>query len=569
MNAALPYSTIIITFVGGIAVFLYGMSTMSDGMKKLSGERIRALMAALTSNRVYGLLVGAFTTMVIQSSSAIMVMLVGLVQSQLMTYTQAMGVILGAEIGTTVTAQLIAFRLNDYALLIFAFGFTLKILGKASGIRHWGEAIAGFGLLFFGMQLMSEAMAPLRDYPPLLSILDQLKTPLLSVVVGLCVTAIIQSSSAFVGIIIVLAQQGNLTLEASIPLMLGSNIGTCVTAAIASIGTFRAARRVSLAQILMNSISVAFFLFWIPESIRIVQLFSSGADLPRQIANAHTFYNALMSFAFLPLVPVVARMVLLLLPDKAEENRLIPAVWYLQTAALQTPSMALSFARAEMARMNKILGRMLAGIIPSFIGTAPAFDSIFPHLSPLQAIRMRENKIDYLETQVTNYLFKIVEQPLSDRESREAFALMEIVKEQEAIGDVIEVKLLDLLTERNMLKVDLTAAGKMEICQLQAHIVREIELLTDILREMNPQKAALLLDEEDRFCRLERDVEFRHLERITQKIPASKLTHNIHMELMDGLRQIHEYNASIARTIHALHVEQNAGQPQYASRMEP
>lgn len=568
MSTPLPYQYIIVYFIGGIAVFLYGMNTMSDGLKKISGERMRALMAALTSNRLYGLLVGAFATMMVQSSSAIMVMLVGLVQSQLMTYVQAMGVILGAEIGTTITAQLIAFRLHDYALLIFAGGFVVKMLSRTPGLRHSGEALAGFGLLFFGMQLMSDAMAPLKDFPPLLAALQQLQNPLLSVAIGICTTAIIQSSSAFIGIVIVLAQQGGLTLEASIPLMLGANIGSCITAAIASIGTFRAAKRVSLAQILFNTVSVTFYLFWIPESIRIVQVVSSGADLPRQIANAHTLYNLLMSCTFLPFTPLFARLVLWFLPDQEEETRLIPTVWHLQNSALHTPSMALSFARAEMARMNKILGRMLVGTISSFVGTASAYDSIFPKLPTLRAIKMREEKIDYLETQVTAYLFKIVEQPLSDQESKEAFALMEIVKVQEAIGDVIEKRLLELLAEKYAMKIDLTAEGKQEINELYSHVLQEMSLLIDALQEMDPKKASVLLEQEERFCRLERDVEFRHLERITKRIYESKRSHTIHMELMDGLRQIHEYNASIARTIHALHSDPYGEQPQTAPRQQ-
>nr|WP_321466052.1 Na/Pi cotransporter family protein [uncultured Desulfobulbus sp.] len=558
MNTALPFSTIAVTFIGGLAMFLYGISTMSDGMKKLSGERIRTLMTALTANRFSGLFVGAFATMVVQSSSAIMVMLVSLVQAQMVTYTQVVGVILGAEIGTTFTAQLIAFKLEDYALLLFAFGLFLKLLGRTAGMRQWGEAIAGFGLLFFGMQLMSEAMAPLRSYPPLLSLLHQLENPLISVAVGLCVTAVIQSSSAFVGIIIVLAQQNSLSLEASIPLMFGSNIGTCITGAIASIGTFRAARRVSLAQILINACSVLFFLFWIPEAVQLVRMLSPGADLPRQIANAHTLYNVLMALFFLPLLPAVSRLVLLLLPDNPEEQRLIPAVWYLRSSALQPPSMALGLVRAEMARMNTILGRMLEGVIPSLTGEAPACDSIFPKLSPVQAIHMRENKIDFLESRVTEFLFKAVEQQLSERESKEAFALMEIVKIQEAIGDVIEVKLLGLLVQKKALKLDLTEEGKKEIVGLHTHILKENELLTNALREMDAQQAASLLGEEDHFFRLERDVEFRHMERVVHKVPASRHTHALHMEIMDGLRQIHEYNAAIARTIHALSPEQSS-----------
>lgn len=552
MNTPLSYHLILVHFIGGIAVFLYGMSTMSGGLKKISGERIRSLLLVLTSNRLYGLFAGAFVTMIVQSSSAIMVMLVGLVQSRLMTYVQAMGVILGAEIGTTVTAQLVAFRLHEYALLIFAAGFVLKIVGRTPNWKHAGEALAGFGLLFFGMQLMSEAMLPLRSHAPFVSLLHQLENPLLSVLAGLCFTALIQSSSAFVGIVIVLAQQGSLTLAASLPLMLGANIGTCVTAAIAGIGAGRAARRVSLAQILFNSVSVAFFLCWIPQAIELVRSFSPGAALPRQIANAHTFYNLLMSFSFLPFTHLFARLVVWLLPDKVEEVRLIPAVRHLQESAVNTPSLALGFARAEMARMHKILGRMLDGTIVSFTGAAPAPESVFPSLSILESVRVREEKIDYLERQVTGYLFQIMEQPLSDRESKEAYALMNIVKAQEAIGDIIEVRLLDLLAEKKGLKVDLTGQGKSEITDLFNHIRQEINLLVDALREMDPQKAVKLLEQEERFYLIERDVGFRHLQRVEKKVVESRRSHTVHMELMDGLRQIHEYNVFIAATIQGL-----------------
>lgn len=552
MSATLSYPSILVHFIGGIAVFLFGMSTMSTGMRKISGERIRTLLLVLTTNRLSGLFAGAFVTMIVQSSSAIMVMLVGLVQSRLLSDIRAMGVVLGAEIGTTVTAQLIAFRVHEFALLLFAAGFLLKIVGRTPNWKHAGEALAGFGLLFFGMQLMSEAMLPLRDHAPFIAILHQLENPLPALLAGLCFTALIQSSSAFVGVVIVLAQQGNLTLAASLPLMLGSNIGTCVTAAIACIGTRRAARRVSLAQILFNTFSALFFLFWIPQTVELVRSFSPGAALPRQIANAHTFYSLIMAFSFLPFTHLFARLVVWLLPDRPEEIRLIPAVRHLQGAAVKTPSLALGFARAEMARMHRILGRMLDGVIVSFTGATPAAETVFPSLTILESVRVREEKIDYLEIQVTGYLFQIMEQPLSDRESREAYALMSIVKAQEAIGDIIEVRLLDLLAAKKAMKVDLSEQGKREISDLFVHIRQEIDLLIDALREMDPRKAAGLLEQEERFSLLERDVGFRHLRRLEKRVFASKQTHALHMELMDGLRQIHEYNVAIAAAIQGL-----------------
>ena len=238
-TGAISWAALIMTLAGGLALFLYGMEKMSEGMKKSAGNRMRNILSALTNNRIIGMVVGAFVTMVIQSSSATTVMLVSFVQAQLMTFVQCLGVILGADIGTTITAQLIAFKLTDYALLMIAVGFTLTMFSKKDSTKYIGEAILGFGILFFGMKLMSDAMKPLRTYQPFINMLRGLENPILGLLVGTVFTALIQSSSAFTGIIIVLAQQGLLTLEAGIPLVMGANIGTCITAGLASIGTSR------------------------------------------------------------------------------------------------------------------------------------------------------------------------------------------------------------------------------------------------------------------------------------------------------------------------------------------
>jgi len=218
---------------------------MSDGLKKSAGNKMRAILAALTQNRVIAFIVGAFVTMVIQSSSATTVMLVSFVQAELMGFAQAMGVILGADIGTTITAQLIAFKLTDYALVMIIIGFIVRMLGKTDYVKHMGDALLGFGILFFGMKLMSDAMKPLRTYPEFIDLMKGLENPLAGLLIGTAFTALIQSSSAFTGIVIVLSQQQLITLETGIPLIFGANIGTCITAGFASIGMSRDAKRVA------------------------------------------------------------------------------------------------------------------------------------------------------------------------------------------------------------------------------------------------------------------------------------------------------------------------------------
>ncbi|MCK5099866.1 MAG: Na/Pi cotransporter family protein, partial [Desulfobacteraceae bacterium] len=238
---------IFIGIAGGLAFFLYGMEKMSEGMKSTAGNQMRSILASLTTNRVIGLFVGAFVTMIIQSSSATTVMLVSFVQAGLLNLTQCMGVILGADIGTTVTAQMIAFKLTDYALLMIAIGFLIRMFGKTQQIKNIGDIVLGFGILFFGMKLMSDVMKPLRSYAPFIGLMKDMENPFMGILIGAGFTAIVQSSSATTGVLIVLAQQGLISLEAGIPVIFGANIGTCITAAFAGIGASREAKRVAIA----------------------------------------------------------------------------------------------------------------------------------------------------------------------------------------------------------------------------------------------------------------------------------------------------------------------------------
>ncbi len=320
-SVEISWGDLISGLFGGLAFFLYGMEKMSEGMKQSAGNKMRSILAALTKNRVMALFIGAFVTMVVQSSSATTVMLVSFVQANLMSFAQSLGVILGADIGTTVTAQLIAFKFTDYALLLAALGFAMRLFAKSDNMKNIGDVILGFGVLFFGMKLMSDAMEPLRKYPFFIDLMKDFENPALGLLVGILFTAVIQSSAAFIGIAIVLAQQGLISLEAGIPMILGANIGTCVTAALASIDTTREAKRVALAHALFKIAGVVLFIFWIPSYADIIRAitgkFSSGTA--REIANAHTLFNVSLALLFLPFTGIFARIIIKILPDKEEK----------------------------------------------------------------------------------------------------------------------------------------------------------------------------------------------------------------------------------------------------------
>ncbi|MCP4023951.1 MAG: Na/Pi cotransporter family protein, partial [Desulfobacteraceae bacterium] len=422
---------IFIGLAGGLAFFLYGMDKMSNGMKITAGNKMRTILATLTKNRVIALVVGAFVTMVIQSSSATTVMLVSFVQAGLLNLVQSMGVILGADIGTTITAQMIAFKLTDYALLMVAIGFLLKMFGKTEKLKAIGDIILGFGILFFGMKLMSDVMKPLRTYPAFINLMKDLENPLMGIFIGAAFTSVVQSSSATTGVLIVLAQQGLITIEAGIPVIFGANIGTCVTAALAVIGATREAKRVAIAHVMFKIAGVGLFIFWIPQFADLIQALAAkfGSGTARQIANAHTIFNVSLGLFFLPFIPLFSKFIYYIFPEKEKPKSHEIVVKYIDNSMLDTPPLAIDLARAEISRMAMLLGRMLNAIIIPFLSDEkhispkrkhddearllikeiPKKDAIFPDLTLIEGLDLRERKIDYLEKNIGAYLTHIAQ----------------------------------------------------------------------------------------------------------------------------------------------------------------
>lgn len=555
----ISWTLLLMTLLGGLSFFLYGMKKMSEGMKKAAGNRMRSILSALTNNRVIGLFVGAFVTTVIQSSSATTVMLVSFVQAGLMRFAQTLGVILGADIGATITAQLIASKLTDYALLMIAVGFGFTMFGKKDTQKYLGEVILGFGILFFGMKLMSDAMIPLQTYQPFIDVLKSFENPVFGLLVGTIFTALIQSSGAFTGIVIVLAQQGVLSLEAGIPLIFGANIGTCITAGLASIGTSREAKRVALAHVLFKIGGVVLFIFWIPAFADIIRWISPAAEgsgmgtltgaTPRQIANAHTLFNVSLAFLFLPFTPLFMKYIYKILPQKAEEKVLKPATWHIDESAILTPTLAINLARTEISRIVKIIGRMLEAVIHPFIEKESRQDLYYSQLSLVEGIKMREEKIDFLEEKVSHFLIKITRQELSDNDANEAFAMMSVAKDLESIGDIIDKTIIPLIAKKQALSEDFSEQGKEEIIAFHIKVSKQISRINEAISTFDIEKASNVMAKEAKYTTLESEYRIKHLKRVREELTESVSTHEIHMELMDLLKQINVYTASIAKTI--------------------
>ena len=555
-SSTISWGLLIMNLLGGLALFLYGMSKMSDGMKKAAGNRMRNILAALTKNRVIALIVGAFVTMIIQSSSATTVMLVSFVQAQLMSYAQALGVIMGANIGTTITAQLVAFKLTDYALGMITVGFIMTMFSKRETFKHFGEALLGFGILFFGMYLMSDAMKPLRDYQPFQDLMIGLENPWFGLLIGALFTGLIQSSSAFTGIVITLALNGLITLEAGIPLILGANVGTCITAGLASIGTIRDAKRVAIAHVLFNIGGVLIFIWFIPYLADFVRTLSS--DTPRQIANAHTIFNITVGIVFLPFTTLLAKLVYKILPDKEIEKGVIPTTWHLDDSQISHPAIAIGLVQSELSRMTKIVARMLRAIIHPFTTDDPGEDEIYLKLSVLEGIDMREDKIDFLDEKVVNYLLQIGRQELSNQQMSEVYAMISIANDLESIGDVIHRDMLPLVEKRRQLESDFSEEGKKELKAYHVKMSKQMSRLQDALSEMDPTMAKKILRKEEKYVILESDFRIRHVKRLRDEMEESLETHEVHVEFLDLLKQVSVHLANIAKTI--MEIESSEGE---------
>ncbi len=572
-DGAISWWVLIMTLFGGLALFLYGMEKMSSGMKKAAGDKMRSILSALTNNRYMGLLVGAFVTMIIQSSSATTVMLVSFVQAGLMTFVQSLGVILGADIGTTITAQLVAFKLTDYALLMIAVGFGLMMFGRNDNQKNIGESVLGFGILFYGMKLMSDAMYPLRSYDPFITTLSHLENPLLGLLVGAAFTALIQSSSAFTGIIIVLAQQGLLSLDAGIPLIMGANIGTCITAGLASIGASREAKRVALAHVMFKIVGVLLFIFWVPWFADIIRAISPAstevgmdnlsAVVPRQIANAHTIFNVGLAFMFIPFTGVFAKIILKIFPDVEDERDLTIATWHLDDSAIETPALALDLARSEIARMAKITGRMMNGFIKPFLKNDPGMDRVHPQLTVMEGIEMRERKLDFLEKKIKKYLLQIGQEQLSDTQIAEVFGMITISSQMESIGDIMERNLRPLVTKKRALQLDFSDEGKKELVKYNLKVCKQFSRLEKTFSELDPNRAKKVMVKEEKYLNLEHQYRESHFQRLHAARQESVETDAIHTELLEMMKQINHHTGEIAKIIYELaYHEENEGNPE-------
>jgi len=543
---------LVVGLLGGLSLFLFGMDKMSDALKNVAGEKMKDILGILSNNRIMGLITGAIVTAVIQSSSVTTVMLVGFVSAGLMSLSQTVGVILGADIGTTITAQIVAFKVTKYALLLLAIGFGMLFISKREKIQQYGYMVMGLGMIFFGMGVMKDAMEPLRTYQPFIDLMADMSNPILGILVAAIFTALVQSSSASMGVVIVLAMQGLITLEAGISLALGANIGTCVTAGLASLGKPREAARVAVCHVLFKIIGVLIMLPLIGPFAKFVVFISpapaegltglqaAAAVLPRQVANAHTLFNIGIGVLFLPFVAQFARLVFWLVPDKPlpEFEEIQPK--YLSEMLLHTPSLALDAARHEIKRMGKRVDLMNSAMMPAVLtGNREA----------LQAVREMDEEVDVLYKHLVNYLAEVSKLQLNEYQTQKMMKLMAAVNDLEQIGDVIEVSLVDLGEKRLKKRFKISDATQKVINTVHVVVSDALKAAVRAVVEEDNDFATRVLSMKSDMNRLVEQAGTHQAKRLVSEDSGKFEAYSVEVDIIEKLKRIYYHAKRMAKTV--------------------
>lgn len=541
--------TLVIGLLGGLALFLFGMDRVAEALKTVMGNRLKAILGRLTQNQVLGALTGAFVTAVIQSSSVTTVLVVGFITSGLMTLTQSIGIIMGANVGATVTAQIIAFRVTRYALLLVAVGFALSAFATKKRIRHYGTFLMGLGLVFYGMGVMGDAMGPLRGYEPVLDAMAHMEKPLLGILAGTLFTALIQSSAATTGIVIVMASQGLVTLPAGIALIFGANIGTCVTALLATIGKTREALRAAIVHVGFNVCGVLLWVAFIGQLAELVTWISPtagdlqgaerlAAEMPRRIANAHTVFNVVNTLIFLGFASRIARWVEWLVPERPADEGTVVRARYLDPELLTTPSLALDRVRLEILHMGERVTEMMRAVLPA------VFDG---DEEELQRIAAMDDALDTLHGETVTYLGRISQGALTDEQTEELLRLMEATGSLENIGDIIETNLVALGRSRIRDGVTVSPATREVIEGFHRAVSRALDASLHAGTQKNEKAARLVVDMKREINRLADEAARHQAQRLVAEEPGRLEAYTFETDVLQNLKRIYYFTKRMAR----------------------
>jgi len=549
----LNYQEILFYSTGGLALFLFGIKYMSDGLKSIAGKKMRVFLEKGTKTPLRGVLSGMITTALIQSSSATTVLTVGLVNSGLLNLRQAIGIIMGANIGTTITAYIIGFKLEHYSLPVATIGIVLLLFSKNKRINTFGQVLFGFGLLLYGMQTMGAGLKPLRNMPFFINAMSNIESHAwMGVLVGTVFTGIVQSSSATIGILQELAYQGAVTYKQAVPILFGDNIGTTVTALLAAIGASVAARRAALAHCLFNLIGTLIFLplFMLGAFTEIVKLLTDyiyvlvpgfegtweTLNIKMQIAQTHGVFNIINTIIQLPLVTVLASIVSRLVPGEDLIVAFEPK--YLEPRLLDNPSVALDQAGREVLRMGSIAKESLEHAVTYFFtgleNEAKMVDSL-------------ENVIDNLQKKITDYIVLVSEKKLSEEESEQAYIYIQAVNDIERVGDHT-TNIMELTQYKNEQGINFSPEALLDMRKMIDKTAEIFEWAMQSMETNNLGLAKNVVKNDDIIDNMEKEFRRAHINRLNQGV-CNGDAGAIYIDILSNLERIGDHSVNIAQYV--------------------
>ncbi len=530
--------TVLLALFGGTALLLYGIRLSGEALQRALGGRLRNLLMGLSKHRVYAVASGAAITAIIQSSAATTLMLIGFVSAGLMSFRQTLGVILGADIGTTLTVQLIAFRITDYSPLLVGLGFTASFAARRRVVKDLGQAVLGLGLMFLGLKLILDNVGPLRTSPLAVDLLAAVgQNPLVGVFVGAAFSALVTSSAATLGLALAFAHQGLLPLAGAVAIVLGANIGTCVTALTASVGATAEAKRVAVAHIAFKLLGAALVFPFIEPFTRAVA--ATASEPARQIANAHTLFNIGISLAFLPFTPWAARAIEALVPDDQQADNPF-RTRYLDERSLDQPSLALGQATRESLRMADVVQAMLRDVPVVFASD---------HHELLEDVERRDDQVDFLEREIKLFLARLGRDAMGPDLSRKEIGLISVIGNLENIGDIIDKNLMDLGRKKLYQGRRFSDAGWAEIQDFHGLVSKNLERAIAAFAANDRALAQEVLDQRPLMRQRERDLRESHLGRLRAGLAESIETSEIHLDILTNLKRISSHVSALTISI--------------------
>jgi phosphate:Na+ symporter len=526
----------LIGLAGGLGLFLFGMQMMGDGLENAAGDRLKGILEKVTSNPIIAILVGAAVTAVIQSSSATTVMVIGFVNAGLMNLFQATGIIMGANIGTTITAQLVAFKLDDIAPIFVAIGTCIVMFSKGKKSKEVGHIVLGFGILFMGMGIMENSMSPLKKSAEFVEFMQYVSNScILGLLLGFGMTAVIQSSSATTGILIALAGAGAIDLKVAIPFIFGCNIGTCVTALLASIGTTKTARKAAIIHLLFNVIGTIIFipLRGILTSVVVVL---APNDIERQIADAHTVFNITNTIILIPFIKYLVAVANKLIPGEDERERV--GVQYIDERLLETPVIAVGQMIKETIRMADKAKENLEISMEAFKTN---------NYELVKKVYENEKMINLLENEITDFLVKLSSRDLSEEQVGIVTATFHVINDLERIGDHAE-NLADLASEKIVKRLEYSVEANAELENIFNYTLNSLQIAIESYTYNDIKKAETIMSVEDRIDSLSRELRESHIRRLNAR-QCSATTGTIFMDVISNLERVSDHAVNVAEVV--------------------